>query len=165
MKNHRSPLFIRLSLPGIAYRRYLTPFFGLLMLSGCAATGRHQLPSQHDGRAGTPAQMKVTGTAQGDKKMNTIAADAPRPQAEALSRCERELDALKSVNPEDYRRRVAVFSQLMTAASQYGSVRGETDANTTAAVDALYQYRVSRVCAGISLALLNALSERGEGHK
>lgn len=97
--------------------------------------------------------------------MNTIAADAPRPQAEALSRCERELDALKSVNPEDYRRRVAVFSQLMTAASQYGSVRGETDANTTAAVDALYQYRVSRVCAGISLALLNALSERGEGHK
>ncbi|NEK83929.1 MAG: hypothetical protein G3W58_22345 [Pantoea ananatis] len=150
--------------PPTACQKSLGLLFGLLILSGCATT-HHQPTAQQDSRAGTTTLHRSTGMMQGDKIESTTAAETPHPQAATLKRCERELDALKSVNPEDYRRRVAVFSQLMTAASQYGSVRNAADTNTTAAVDALYQYRVSRVCAGISLALLNALSERGEGHK
>ncbi|MEJ1268948.1 hypothetical protein WDV93_24670 [Pantoea ananatis] len=77
----------------------------------------------------------------------------------------KELDALKTISPENYQSRMAAFSQLMEAANQYGSIRGEADERTASTIDALYQYRTSRICAGISWILLKALSENGEGRK
>lgn len=86
-------------------------------------------------------------------------------QAILLKRCEGELKALKAVSPDDYRRQTILFAKLMTSASQYANVRAQTDQQTAAAVDALYQYRTSRLCADISWRLLTALSNRGEGHE
>ena len=86
-------------------------------------------------------------------------------QAEMLSRCSKELAALKKLNPSIYSRSNDAFTQLMSAASQYADIRNEVSEGTQGTVDSLYEYRTSKMCADISQALMTALTERGEPPK
>ncbi|WP_152998385.1 hypothetical protein [Pantoea stewartii] len=79
-----------------------------------------------------------------------------------MNRCENQLKALKVVSSDDYKKQLKNFTHVMMMASQYGQVRAHTDPDTAAAVDALYQYRMSKMCAEISWHLLSALTEKGE---
>lgn len=86
-------------------------------------------------------------------------------QAEMLSRCSKELAALKKLNPGFYRRSNDAFTKLMFAASQYADIRNEVSEGTQGTVDSLYEYRTSKMCADISQALMTALTERGDPPK
>ncbi|WP_432369382.1 hypothetical protein ACRPH4_22615 (plasmid) [Pantoea allii] len=138
-------------------------YIAALVLSGCT------VGDEKDARLHNPQDNRVYSEKKTTK--DEAASEAHKRDNEArdqqvmLSRCEKELDALKTISPENYQSRMAAFSQLMEAANQYGSIRGEADERTASTIDALYQYRTSRICAGISWILLKALSENGEGRK
>lgn len=83
---------------------------------------------------------------------------------ERLERCQKELTALKQVNPQVYSKQNESFNKLMAAANQYSSVRNDANQSTVLAMDSLYQYRVVRLCEGISVQLFDALSLLGEQH-
>lgn len=79
----------------------------------------------------------------------------------ALKQCQGELGALRVVSPARWQSSQAEFTKIMTAASQYAGVRAAANKETQAAMDALYEYRITRFCANISQALMTALADRG----
>lgn len=82
-----------------------------------------------------------------------------------LETCAAELDALQDLNggaPDGYRQR---FDALMAEASRYSGIRDGVGSDTQDTVDALYRYRVNRLCAEIHHGLLSSLAERGEQAK
>lgn len=143
---------------------YIRPVLSIILMSltltGCMAF-RHESPRDHSTPADSATQTRNTKT---DAESTEPAPRRDKAGLEdaMLKRCESELQALKVVSPEDFHRQTILFAKLMTTASQYGNVRSQADPLTVAAVDALYQYRTSRVCADISWRLLNALSDKGE---
>lgn len=87
-------------------------------------------------------------------------------EASRLELCRKELEALHSLNGasprKDYQSR---FDTLMQEISRYSGLRDGAGSDTRETVDALYRYRVNRLCAEVHLALLNGLSDRGEQAK
>lgn len=83
-----------------------------------------------------------------------------------LELCRKELEAMQNLNmtspQEDYQ---GNFDTLMQEISRYSSLRNSAGDDTRETVDALYRYRVNRLCANVHLALLNGLSDRGEQMK
>ncbi|CAI2021229.1 Uncharacterised protein [Serratia proteamaculans] len=92
--------------------------------------------------------------------------DSDKRQAEKeagrLAQCQKELDALKGINPEQHKSYRQEFDHLMRGAAQYAGVRTQVNSTTQDTVDALYRYKVSRLCANIEQATLSGLAERGE---
>ncbi|MGX8939552.1 hypothetical protein ACWWJF_01525 (plasmid) [Symbiopectobacterium sp. Eva_TO] len=119
-----------------------------VLLGGCAQTIAPQ-------RAASVNTEKLPASATG------VVNETQTFQSAMLNRCSKELEALKQINPEEYHRRKAAFTRLMTVASQYASVRNDVNAGTQGAVDSLYQYRSAIMCADISHTLLTALSDKG----
>lgn len=83
-------------------------------------------------------------------------------EAEQLAQCQKELDALQPVDAKRYQDYKQEFSRLMNGAAQYAGVRTRVSTGTQETVDALYRYKVKRLCADISQALLTGLSDMGE---
>ncbi|WP_336804086.1 hypothetical protein [Erwinia aphidicola] len=142
---------------------YVIFYLSFLILSGCVSSGENKR-ALHPHQEIVPYMEPKIVKKEADTDMTQQSVKANL-QQEMLDRCEKELDALKTVSPENYRSRMTAFSELMAAANQYATIRNEMDERTTSTVDALYQYRTSRICAGISWILLKALSENGEGHR
>lgn len=76
-----------------------------------------------------------------------------------MERCRRELDALKKVDINIYNKRKSEFDKLMSDAVIYNGVRVDVRDYTQGAVDALYRFRVDKLCADISSDMLNNLSK------
>ncbi|CAI1836461.1 TPA: hypothetical protein ACSTL1_004820 [Serratia fonticola] len=86
-------------------------------------------------------------------------------EAERLAQCQKELDALKGVTPAQYDTYRQEFGGLMSGAAQYAGLRSRVNDETQDTVDALYRYRVNRLCSDISQATLKGLLDRGERTK
>lgn len=83
-------------------------------------------------------------------------------ESEKLKQCQSQLEALKPMNPEKYKRLHTSFDYLMNGAAQYTGIRQNTNADTQDTVDALYRYRANLLCSQIAQALLDSLTSRGE---
>ncbi|EPG5631449.1 TPA: hypothetical protein SMF84_002835 [Serratia marcescens] len=114
-----------------------------LLLSGCQAT------------KGTAVAVKPAPVPTPEQSL------AAR-EAEALALCQKELEALKPVDARQYQIYQQEFSRLMSGAAQYANVRTQANSGTQETVDALYRYRVKRLCANIGQALLTGLADMGE---
>ena len=79
-----------------------------------------------------------------------------------LQQCQGQLDALKTMDPVQYKRMRSAFDYLMNGAAQYADVRNKTNADTQDTVDSLYRYRSNLLCAQIGQRLLDSLTNRGE---
>lgn len=79
-----------------------------------------------------------------------------------LQQCQGQLEALKIMNPVEYKRMRNAFDYLMNGAAQYADVRSKTNADTQDTVDSLYRYRANLICAQIAQMLLDNLTNRGE---
>ena len=88
--------------------------------------------------------------------------DSTHRETERLNNCQKELNILKGVSAEKYRIYKRTFDGLMGGAAQYAGLRKEVNANIQETVDALYRYKVNRLCAEVSQVALEALVERGE---
>ncbi|MFI8416768.1 hypothetical protein ACQKDS_10290 [Serratia sp. NPDC078593] len=83
-------------------------------------------------------------------------------EAGQIQLCQRELEAMQTVDTElhaAYQRR---FEHMIARAAEYAGVRAQVNRGTQDTLDALYRYRVNRLCAEINQALLVALSDRVE---
>ncbi|HEC7758699.1 TPA: hypothetical protein R4A49_004338 [Salmonella enterica subsp. enterica serovar Muenchen] len=79
-----------------------------------------------------------------------------------LGVCRKELDILKRVDNARYLSRKVLFDKLMSGARLYGDVRGDLQSGTRSTVDALFSYKLEKLCADISQDVLNSLSRIGE---
>ncbi|WP_145493962.1 hypothetical protein [Yersinia aleksiciae] len=79
-----------------------------------------------------------------------------------LQRCQKELEALNTVQPQQFSQYKQSFDQLMNGAAQYSGIRSQVNSETQNILDALYRYRVNKLCAQIDLAVLLGLAKRGE---
>lgn len=127
---------------------------GIAILCGCQAN-----------KPSVPASKKEAIT---HVNLRTVSEkDSPGKQQETaqLTLCQKELEALKDINPGQHKDLQRVFDQLMNGAAQYAGLRGQVNAETQQTVDALYHYKVKRLCASIAQTTLNGLVERGEQQK
>lgn len=118
---------------------------GALTLSGCAGK-KKAFPLKPSKQT---ASMKIDNT------------PAQR-EAEHLEPCQKELLALKDIKPGQYKTFSHAFERLMSSAAQYANLRRHVSDDTQQTVDTLYRYKASRLCAYISQATLNGLTDRGE---
>lgn len=81
-----------------------------------------------------------------------------------MESCSRELVALKRLDNRLYNRRKVQFDRLMHGASLYAGLRTEVAGSIQEAVDAMYRFRTSRLCAEISRDVLDALVRQGDGN-
>lgn len=90
--------------------------------------------------------------------------DALRKQREAerLQQCQQELGALRTVNEKQFQHYKQAFDSLMSGASLYAGLRTKVNGETQETVDALYRYKVNRLCAEVNQAVLTGLADRGE---
>ncbi|VEA61136.1 Uncharacterised protein [Serratia plymuthica] len=116
---------------------------GSLLLSGCEAP-KHRVATAQMAAGPTPEQ--------------SLAAR----EAEQLAQCQKELEALKPVDAKRHQAFQQEFSRLMSGAAQYARVRPQAGSGTQETVDALYRYKIKRLCADISQALLTGLADMGE---
>lgn len=83
-------------------------------------------------------------------------------ETERMAQCQKELEALKDINLERHTALRQEFDRLMNAAASYANVRTRVNSETKDTVDALYRYKINRLCADITQATLNGLADRGE---
>ncbi|ATA19214.1 hypothetical protein EDC48_111106 [Gibbsiella quercinecans] len=109
-----------------------------------------------------PVQKRIV-----PEKTAEVQAPSPEEQrkqreAERLQQCQKELDALRTINAEQYQQNKRAFDALMSGASQYAGLRTQVNSDTQDTVDALYRYKVNRLCAEVNQAVLAGLAARGE---
>lgn len=83
-------------------------------------------------------------------------------EIDELQQCKDQLNALHTINKEQYQHYKQVFDGLMSGAAQYASMRANVSGNTQETVDALYRYKVNFLCAEMNQAVLIELAKRGE---
>lgn len=130
--------------PSVITRLTLLSLFtcGTLVLGGCVGK--------------RPSPASPPDAAQSAKKAHA-AQDAAR-----LTQCQKELEVLKNLNPAQHKTFSQAFVRLMSGAAQYGGLRPQVNTQTQETVDALYRYKVNRLCADITQATLTGLATRGE---
>lgn len=79
-----------------------------------------------------------------------------------ILQCEKELNTLRAINPEQNKRLSEKFSLLMKSAAQYSGLRAQVNPGTQKTVDAMYLYKVNRLCADISQVTLTSLADAGD---
>ena len=83
-------------------------------------------------------------------------------QTVPVAQCQQTLDALKQVNTTAWRKDKAAFDSLLRAAAQYGDVRNGVSGSIRGTVDAMYQFRINKLCGDIERDLMVSLVKRGE---
>ncbi len=83
-------------------------------------------------------------------------------ETERLAQCQNELEILQELNPTQYKAYRKVFDSMMSGAAQYAHLRSLVSNVTQETVDALYRYRVNRLCSELSQSTLIGLAERAE---
>ncbi|WP_421105900.1 hypothetical protein [Serratia marcescens] len=105
--------------------------------------------------ADTPRATEATNVVQSTP-------EAASQESARLTACQRELGILKGVSPEKYAIYKRKFDSLMGGAAQYAGLRNQVNPGIQETVDALYRYKVNRLCAEVGQVALTALVKRGE---
>lgn len=121
----------------------LSVLMGILALSGC-----------ENGRRSAPAAKK-----NGDV---VVELTAEQQEAERLQQCQKELDALQGIDGAGYLKHKREFDRLISGVAQYATLRTKVNSDTQETVDALYRYKVRRLCADVNQAVMTGLADRGE---
>lgn len=82
-----------------------------------------------------------------------------------MVQCEKELNALGTVNQLKYAELKARFERVMQGASGYTSVRNSVNPETRNAIDALYKFQAVKLCSEIRGEMLNSLAVKPTGDK
>lgn len=64
-------------------------------------------------------------------------------ETERMAQCQKELEALKAINPEQHTALHQEFDRLMSGAASYANVRTRVNSDTQDTVDALYRYKIN----------------------
>ncbi|BEM64677.1 hypothetical protein ACUNFK_24200 [Serratia sp. IR-2025] len=89
----------------------------------------------------------------------TVSTPAER-ETGRLALCQRELEALKNIDPDQYERYQTAFSRLMSGVAKYASVRAKVNLTVQDTLDARYRYQVTLFCSDVSQSVMNGLLER-----
>ncbi|WP_227852751.1 permease [Klebsiella oxytoca] len=79
-----------------------------------------------------------------------------------IDACRKALESLKEVNPKQAAKLGNDFTSLLSAASQYNSVRSKVAEPTKQGIDSMYQFKSIKLCADIEKELIDSLVKRGE---
>ena len=79
-----------------------------------------------------------------------------------LDSCRKALESLKEVNPKQADKLGNEFTALLSAATQYNSVRSKVAEPTKQGIDSMYQFKSIKLCADIEKELIDSLVKRGE---
>ena len=120
----------------------------VLLLAGCSAIPEQGIKS--------PEVQSESPALQTPAENTGVTADS------RLGVCRKELNILKRLDNARYLSRKAVFDKLMSGARLYGYVRGDLQSGTRNTLDALFSYKLEKLCADISQDVLNSLSRVGE---
>lgn len=120
-----------------------------MMLSGCSADKEESHPIQ-----------PITTVSPSPTQANVSSQETSRPNP--VVSCQKTLDSLQVVNPSAWKRHKAEFDTLIRSASQYGAVRDGVSDKTKDTVDAMYQFRTSKICSDIENEVMDALISHGE---
>lgn len=111
---------------------------------------------------GVACQQAKPNAAAKPQPASSVEPQRQQREAQRLQQCQQALTALQKINPEGYQEYQRAFDSLMGGASQYAGLRARVNDDTQETVDALYRYKVSRLCAAIEQAVMTGLVERGE---
>ncbi|MBW4204129.1 hypothetical protein JW319_22505 [Enterobacter cloacae subsp. cloacae] len=133
-----------------------------IVLGGCIVltTGCASKYSSQKSEESKTTELSVKSSDMGNTEK--AISDSTHRETERLNNCQKELNILKGVSAEKYTIYKRTFDGLMSGAAQYAGLRKEVNANIQETVDALYRYKVNRLCAEVSQVALEALVERGE---
>ncbi|OKB64578.1 hypothetical protein BHU62_21860 [Serratia marcescens] len=95
--------------------------------------------------------------------VNTVENNLPTKAEQEIKRvqqCQQELTVLSSIKSKDYTVTKQAFDRLMGNAAQYASLRNKVNGETQSTVDALYNYKISLLCAEINQAVLLHLAQQ-----
>ena len=95
--------------------------------------------------------------------INTAENNLPAKAGQKIERaqqCQQELTVLSSIKSKDYTVTKQAFDRLMGNAAQYASLRSKVNVETQSTVDALYNYKISLLCAEINQAVLLHLAQQ-----
>lgn len=125
-----------------------------LCLSGCSLMSGAQ-------------SRKSSMPAATDKNATSVKQENRRPARQAddnglPGRCRQELTVLNTIAPGAASPLSSHFTVLMQRMHQYAGVRDTLSPPLQETIDALYRYRVNKVCADIRHTLLNNLSQQVE---
>lgn len=124
--------------------------FAVMLLVGCNSTSTRK--SNHITTA-----LTDPATSQQQIEQQRIAAEQER-----MNNCSQALESLKEVNPRQAAKFGNDFTALVSAASQYNSVRNKVAEPTKQGIDSMYQFKSIKLCADIEKELIDSLVKRGE---
>ena len=122
----------------------------VILLVGCNST-----PSRQSARLMKP--LSDTTLSQQQTEQQRVADEQAR-----LDSCRKALESLKEVNPKQADKLGNEFTALLSAATQYNSVRSKVAEPTKQGIDSMYQFKSIKLCADIEKALIDSLVKRGE---
>ena len=132
----------------------------ILLLSGCSAMHEQEVKSLV-----TPAVQDSSNeqVASESFQIQHLETEKKYLAESGINVCRKELNILKRIDNAHYNARKTVFDKLMSGAKLYGDVRADIQNGARSTVDALFAYKVEKLCADISQDVLNGLSRIGEG--
>ena len=122
----------------------------VILLVGCNST-----QSRQSARLMKP--LSDTTLSQQQTEQQRVADEQAR-----LDSCRKALESLKEVNPKQADKLGNEFTALLSAATQYNSVRSKVAKPTKQGIDSMYQFKSIKLCADIEKALIDSLVKRGE---
>lgn len=122
----------------------------VILLVGCNST-----QSRQSARLMKP--LSDTTLSQQQTEQQRVAEEQAR-----LDSCRKALESLKEVNPKQADKLGNEFTALLSAATQYNSVRSKVAEPTKQGIDSMYQFKSIKLCADIEKALIDSLVKRGE---
>ncbi|WP_434636435.1 permease [Klebsiella sp. I138] len=121
-----------------------------ILLTGCNTN-----QSQHPTRVVKPSSDTTLNQPQPQRQKI-------EPEQKQIDSCSKALASLKEVNPKQAAKLGNNFNALISAASQYNSVRNNVAEPTRQGIDSMYQFRSIKLCADIEKELIDSLVKRGE---
>ncbi|MEM0632122.1 permease [Klebsiella michiganensis] len=122
----------------------------LILLAGCNSIQSRQ-------STGLVKPLSESTLSQQQTEQQRIADEQAR-----LDTCRKALESLKEVNPKQADKLGNEFTALLSAASQYNSVRSKVAEPTKQGIDSMYQFKSIKLCADIEKELIDSLVKRGE---
>ena len=116
---------------------YIVAIIAGTFLTGCAA---QKIPSQV-----TPYMEAVEPPMTSEGELDMV-------------QCEKELQALESINHIKHVDLKSRFERVMLGASDYTNVRNSVNQETRNAIDALYKFQAVKLCSEIRAEMLNSLA-------
>lgn len=88
---------------------------------------------------------------------------AEKTQEFDLKQCQQELESLNRVDSKSFKEMKGSFDKLMSTAAQYSEIRKNVSQQMQGTVDAMYKYKIEKLCSEVSTTLLKSTLAQGEG--